>query len=187
LCYLLLKFNLIPYYISFFYLSHFFTLLYLLKLDLNFEDFHLLNVIANILLKISAFIRSLNMHLYQSNINYSKKLIFAAFILYSYIMMNASVESQKFEKDSHNFGIKKKAVWKSYNTRCSVNARAFSQVLSGSLGYSPTARLRSGKYSLNKFRKYLSQSLEYSSRKEEIPLVKPTYSMCVGYFNIIEQ
>jgi len=40
-----------------------------LKLGLNFEDFHLLDVIANMLLKNSAFIRSLNMHLYQSNIN----------------------------------------------------------------------------------------------------------------------
>jgi len=37
-------------------------------LDLNFGDFHLLDV-ANMLLKSSAFIRSLNMHLYQSNIN----------------------------------------------------------------------------------------------------------------------
>jgi len=40
-----------------------------LKLDLNFGDFHLLDVIANILLKISTFIRNLNMHLYRSNIN----------------------------------------------------------------------------------------------------------------------
>jgi len=37
-------------------------------LDLNFGDFHLLNVIANMLLKSSTFIRSLN-ELYQSNIN----------------------------------------------------------------------------------------------------------------------
>jgi len=40
-----------------------------MKLDLNFEDFHLLDVITNMLLKSSAFIGSLNMHLYQSNIN----------------------------------------------------------------------------------------------------------------------
>jgi len=38
-------------------------------LDLNFGNFHLLDVIANILLKSSTFIRSLNMHLYQNNIN----------------------------------------------------------------------------------------------------------------------
>jgi len=38
-------------------------------LDLNFGDFHLLDVTANMLLKSSAFIRSLNMHLYRSNIN----------------------------------------------------------------------------------------------------------------------
>jgi len=36
-------------------------------LDLNFGDFHLLGVIGNVLLKSSAFIRSLNM--YQSDIN----------------------------------------------------------------------------------------------------------------------
>jgi len=38
-------------------------------MDLNFGDFHLLGVIVNILLKSSTFIRSLNMHLYRSNIN----------------------------------------------------------------------------------------------------------------------
>jgi len=38
-------------------------------LDLNFGDFHLLDVIANMLLKSSTFIRSLNMYLYYSNIN----------------------------------------------------------------------------------------------------------------------
>jgi len=36
-------------------------------LDLNFGDFHLL--LANMLLKSFVFIKSLNMHLYQSNIN----------------------------------------------------------------------------------------------------------------------
>jgi len=40
-----------------------------LKLDLNFGDFRLLDVIANILLKSSTFIRSLNMYLCRSNIN----------------------------------------------------------------------------------------------------------------------
>jgi len=40
-----------------------------LKLDLNFGDFHLLDIIANILLKSSTFIRNLNMHLYRNNIN----------------------------------------------------------------------------------------------------------------------
>jgi len=38
-------------------------------LDLNFGDFHLLDVVGNMLLKSSTFIRSLKMHLYQSNIN----------------------------------------------------------------------------------------------------------------------
>jgi len=37
-------------------------------LDLNFGDF-LLDVVANTLLKSSALIKSLNMHLYQNNIN----------------------------------------------------------------------------------------------------------------------
>jgi len=71
LCYLLLflKFDHFILYPFFFTLSHFLTFLQILKLDLNFEDFYLLDVIANMLLKSSAFIRSLNMHLYQSNIN----------------------------------------------------------------------------------------------------------------------
>jgi len=41
-------------------------------LELNLElklNFHLLDVIANMLLKSSAFIRSLNVLLYQNNIN----------------------------------------------------------------------------------------------------------------------
>jgi len=38
-------------------------------LDLNFGDFQLLDVIANMLLKSSTFVRSLQMHLYRSNIN----------------------------------------------------------------------------------------------------------------------
>jgi len=40
-----------------------------------------LDVIANMLLKSSAFIRSLNMHLYQSNINLKIDIPFAAFTL----------------------------------------------------------------------------------------------------------
>jgi len=38
-------------------------------LDLNFGDFQLLDVIANMLLKSSTFIKSLHMHLCRSNIN----------------------------------------------------------------------------------------------------------------------
>jgi len=38
-------------------------------MDLNFGDFYLLDVIANILLKSSTFIRSLNIYLYRNNIN----------------------------------------------------------------------------------------------------------------------
>jgi len=59
----------IPYYIPLFLrlsFSHFFVNI---EIGLNFGDFHLLDVIANILLKSSTFIRSFNMHLYRSNIN----------------------------------------------------------------------------------------------------------------------
>jgi len=75
------------------------------------------------------------MHLYQSNINYSKKLIFHIRCLYRISKYNDERISRKSEiqERSHNFGVKKKAVWKPYNTWCSVNARAFSQVSSGSL------------------------------------------------------
>jgi len=61
----------ISYYIFFFILPYFLTFYFFVntELDLNFGDFHLLNVIANMLLKSSAFIRSLNIYLYQININ----------------------------------------------------------------------------------------------------------------------
>jgi len=49
--------------------SHFLYFVNILELDLNFGDFHLLDVITNMLLKSFAFIISLNIHLYQSNIN----------------------------------------------------------------------------------------------------------------------
>jgi len=83
LCYLLLflKFDgcsiLYPF---FYFLFSYFLLFY--KLDLNFGDFHLLDVIVNTLLKNSAFIRSLNMHLYQSNINLNIDIPYSQPLLY---------------------------------------------------------------------------------------------------------
>jgi len=55
-------------------------------MDLNFGDFHLLDVIANILLKSSAFIRNLNMHLYQSNINLKIDISYSLPLYNKYIL-----------------------------------------------------------------------------------------------------
>jgi len=51
-------------------------------LDLNFGDFHLLDVIANMLFKSSAFIRNLNMHLYQNNINLNNDIPYSLLLPY---------------------------------------------------------------------------------------------------------
>jgi len=53
-------------------------------LDLNFGDFHLLDVIANMLRESSTFIRSLHMHLYRSNINLKIDILYSLPLPYIY-------------------------------------------------------------------------------------------------------
>jgi len=62
-------------------------------LDLNFRDFHLLDVIANMLLKSSTFIRSLNMHLYWSNINLKIDILYSLPLPYIWLLKVKKVES----------------------------------------------------------------------------------------------
>jgi len=62
----------IPYYIPFFYPLHFLTFYFFVNTEVGLKfwrKIHLLDVIANMLLKSSTKFRSLNMHLYQSNFN----------------------------------------------------------------------------------------------------------------------
>jgi len=55
-----------------------------LKLDLNFEDFHLFVIAQHVAQEFLAFIRSLNMHLYQSNINLKIDIPYSLYPIYTY-------------------------------------------------------------------------------------------------------
>jgi len=75
----------IPYYIPFFYYLHFLTFYFYVNTEVGLKFRRLSFIIANMLLKSSTFIRSLHMHLYQSNINLKIDIPYSLLLPYIYI------------------------------------------------------------------------------------------------------